>query len=134
MNRLIRIVGVLPLVIMLLILLVDSVGQTDNRLSFIWLSILALNCCMAFIKLDNVRDGIKGILYSGIVVNVLLFATYLLGEPHSIATIAVFISYSVFTFIIAILDLINTKYVLMSKAEKPFQSSEVVFKKSDEPS
>lgn len=131
MNRLIRLVGVLPLLIILVISIWDVVANHKLSIPTLWWMVLGINAAMASLKLEQVRDGIKGILYSGIIVNVLLVVTYLLGQAHDSITIVVFLSYSVFAYLVSILDLINTRFVRMSKSERPFYSSEKVSNESD---
>lgn len=124
MNRLIRAIALLPL----LLLLVKSgmeVNQGNAISTSYWVFGLAvINLFALNMSLEKLRDGIKGILYSGLMANFLLVLTILMGQQVSLLTLFIFSVYALSVFILALLDLINVKYVDNSKAEAPFHSSD----------
>ena len=123
MNRLIRVVAVLPFLTLMMVSLYDVANGREIDVSYEWL-MLCLFCNVAgILKLEHLRDGIKGILYSGVIANALLYLTKVLGETHSKVTVLIFVSYMLFTYFIAILDLINARYLKLNALDTPLHSN-----------
>ena len=123
MRRLLRLIALLPmLTIVVLVIYKVTISAPKTIPDYYWLVVAMISLPAAFIKLDNIRDGIIGLLYSGIIANFLLFISSLLVKSIDNVTAAIFIGYLLSVYLIVVIDIVYDKFLNSNKSTDVFSS------------
>ncbi len=124
MRRLLVLFSLLPISLIVLLIVHKYFNDLPIELETHWYAVGFISLLPGLINLNLIRDGVAGLLFSGIIANVLLFVSALFSQQININTVYIFVGYLFSVYLVVGFDLMNAKYLDMNAPGDVYSSLE----------